>query len=242
MNAKNTALLGLLVWGALLGTAQAEGKLQIEVVGSKEKKGEASAAKAPTISNASIRERDEDPRPLELGPGEVFFRFDEADLTTEVLPLIRQQVGLRVRYRGPARAVTLRLTAPMHWEQALELIARFSNTHLKRGAKGKLELRNRYGGKTEGKYDDLDGQVKLAVKRPRRRNVTLPPRNVPRIRLQVLASAPVRGQASVGGNRTRQTSARVGFRPAPPRLAPRPLLRRPPVQAPPRPAPRQAPT
>lgn len=194
----------LLVWAALGGAAQAQGKMNIEVVGGE--KAEADAV--PTISNASIRDKDEAPARVELGPGEVYFKFDEADLTTDVLPLFQSQVGLRIRYRGPARAVTLRLTAPMRWEQALDLVARFSNTHLKRGANGKLELRNRFGGKSESRYDDLDGQVDLVVQRPKRRSVKLPPRNIPRVRLQVLASAPRRTSASVGSSRQPQTSRR----------------------------------
>lgn len=204
MNTIHTTILGMLVWGALLGTAQAQGKMSIEVVGG----AEATTPRAPTISNATIRAQEDEGPEVERGAGEVYFKFDEADLTTEVLPLLNRQVGLRVRYRGPARAVTLRLTAPMHWKQALDLIARFSNTHLKRGADGKLELRNRYGGKAEGKYDDLDGQVDLVVERPQRRNVQLPPRNIPMVRLEVMASAPRRTRAGVGATRSAQTSAR----------------------------------
>lgn len=212
MNTKHT-LLCILLWGALIGSAQAQGTMKIEVIGSEDSSPE---REVPTITNESL-ERDDDGAPVELGPGEVYFKFDEADLTTDVLPTLQDQAGIRVRYRGPARAVTLRLTAPMHWEQALNLIARFSNTHLKRGAQGKLELRNRFGGKPEHRYDDLDGQVDLVVQRPKRRNVQLPPRNIPRVRLQVMASAPVRTKASVGSSRSAGTSQRrTVFRPTQP--------------------------
>ena len=78
MNTKHT-LLCILLWGALIGSAQAQGTMKIEVIGSEDSSPE---REVPTITNESL-ERDDDGAPVELGPGEVYFKFDEADLTTE---------------------------------------------------------------------------------------------------------------------------------------------------------------
>lgn len=101
--------------------------------------------------------------PSERPAGTVLFSVEDADLSGDVLPLFEQQVGVRISYVGPARTVSLRLTQPLDWEHALDLVCRFTGTHLARDYKGELELRSRFGGKlprqAETEFDDLDGQL-----------------------------------------------------------------------------------
>src|SRR5687767_15812185 len=55
-------------------------------------------------------------------PHQVQFTVNRADLSSEVLPLFEQQVGIRITWLGDSRPVTLRLTQPMNWEDALSLV------------------------------------------------------------------------------------------------------------------------
>src|SRR5687767_8039758 len=53
---------------------------------------------------------------------QVMFTVNRADLAGEVLPLFEQQVGIRITWIGDARPVTLRLSHPMDWQEALSLV------------------------------------------------------------------------------------------------------------------------
>lgn len=99
--------------------------------------------------------------------GQVLFSVRNKDIN-DVLEIIEKQVGVKVTYRGLPKRLSLRLTQPVTWEAALDLVQQFSGTHLHRDHRGRLQLRPRFGGKVnKSKHDDLDGQIE----KQRRRSV-----------------------------------------------------------------------
>lgn len=76
----------------------------------------------------------------------VQFEVNKADLRYEVLPLIRKQAGVHIRYSGPPRTVTLRLLKPIHWRDAMRLVCQFTRTHLVRNYQGQFALEDGWSG------------------------------------------------------------------------------------------------
>ncbi len=111
--------------------------------------GEAAAAPAPRR-----RTRVSKPRVRGLPPGHVLFSVEDGDLARDVLPLFASQADVAVRWLGPPRKVSLRLTQPVSWQSAMNLVCRFTRTHLTRDHQGRLELRDGWGGELAS--DDLD--------------------------------------------------------------------------------------
>lgn len=90
-------------------------------------------------------------RPKGLPEGHVQFSLTDADLKADVLPLFRAQVGVAITWDGDPREVrNLRLAQPVEWQAALDLVCRYTRTHLTRNYKGEYVLKDGYGG-------DLDG-------------------------------------------------------------------------------------
>ncbi|MGE0712238.1 MAG: hypothetical protein AB7N76_32545 [Planctomycetota bacterium] len=201
MPAKMTWIAFLLTVGA--GAAFGQGKLKIELVDPPSRE----SRQIPTITGRPTPGEKAQAAPAR-GPGEVFLNVEDADLSTDVLPLIDQQVGVHVRYQGPARKVTLRLTQPLDWEEALKLVAQFTNTHLSRDRRGAWVLRSQYGGKVQ-ESDDLDGQLDL----PRRHQATTlrtsAPRPRPKIQIIVLGGGRSWIDTSPQGQRASLSSART---------------------------------
>lgn len=77
---------------------------------------------------------------------QVLFSVTKADLATQVLPLFEQQVGVVVRWLGEPRVLTLRLSQPVHWEEALSLVCQFTKTHPTRDYQGRIVLKDGWGG------------------------------------------------------------------------------------------------
>jgi hypothetical protein len=141
--------------------AKAGPKMRIELAG-----GHKAGPAVPSITGPSARgTRTQTTSSMRLVGDQVYLNIRNADLSTDVLPLFERQLGLRVRYEGVARKVTLRLSRPIPWREALKLVARFSRTHLARDYKGTWTLRPRNGGEAGKKNDDLDGQSPLARER-----------------------------------------------------------------------------
>jgi len=111
-----------------------------------------------TLASGQPAER----RSREIPAGKVLFSVQDADLMTEILPLIEEQAGVSIRYRGKPRSVSLRLVEPIGWEEAIELVNRFTKTHLTRDYQGRFVLKSKYGGEPDEEssgFDDVDGQV-----------------------------------------------------------------------------------
>lgn len=90
---------------------------------------------------------------------QVLFSVTQADLATQVLPLFEQQVGVVIRWHGDPRTVTLRLTQPLHWEEALELVCQFTRTHPMRDYQGRIVLKDGWGGDLgDGDLEALQGR------------------------------------------------------------------------------------
>ncbi len=90
---------------------------------------------------------------------QVLFSVTKADLATEVLPLFEQQVGVSIRWHGEPRALTLRLSQPVHWEEALSLVCQFTRTHPTRDYQGRLVLKDGWGGDLgSGELDGVTGK------------------------------------------------------------------------------------
>lgn len=70
----------------------------------------------------------------------------KADLATQVLPLFEEQVGLTIVWRGDPRQLTLRLTQPVPWEEALSLVCQFTRTHPTRDYQDRIVLKDGWGG------------------------------------------------------------------------------------------------
>ncbi len=183
-------------------------------------------SKRHTPRNQVTRVDGEAPAPVKRRPGEVLFNLRQADLTSEVLPLIERQAGVKVRYSGPPKTVDLRLVRPLDWEAALELIGKFTGTHLATDYQGRFVLKPKNGGELPevGTFDDLDGQLaRPAHLRRRERSVAASaprpaPRVAPRRKLPVIVIGNTRGAFSFGGNnRPRVSRKRVGPRRVGPR-------------------------
>ncbi|MBL4845699.1 MAG: hypothetical protein JKY65_09245 [Planctomycetes bacterium] len=78
--------------------------------------------------------------------GHVYLAFTKADLKTQVLPVVSAQAGVEIVWRGDARRVHLPLKRTLPWLDAMDLICRFSDTHLVRAYTGRYELRDGYQG------------------------------------------------------------------------------------------------
>lgn len=111
------------------------------------------AAIEVTVEKEARRPRPKIPR------GSVLFRFRGADLKTEVLPLFLVQVGVKIKYQGTPRILTLKLNTAIGWEEALDLVAQFTNTHITEDRSGNLVLKNRWAGKLDPKEPELEGEL-----------------------------------------------------------------------------------
>jgi hypothetical protein len=98
---------------------------------------------------------------VRLAPGHVSFAFRGADLATEVLPTFQEQAGVTILWNGENRSLTLRLTDPLPWNEALELVCQFTKTHATKDWQGRLVLKDGWHGRaTSETLADLtqDGQ------------------------------------------------------------------------------------
>ena len=95
-------------------------------------------------------------RPRRLQPGQVLFHLEDADLATEVLPLFEQQAGIKLGVQADSRPVTLRLTQPVDWEVALDLICEFADVHVTKTHDGEVVVRNDYGGELGERHEWAD--------------------------------------------------------------------------------------
>ena len=93
-----------------------------------------------------------------LPAGHVMFTVERRPLD-EVLRIFEDQVGLRIAWRGEPRPVSLRLSQPMRWEDALSLVCQFTRTHLARDYQGRYQLKDGWGGSL-GTDDDVDALLK----------------------------------------------------------------------------------
>lgn len=98
--------------------------------------------------DAAVESEARRPRP-KLPRGSILLRVKDADLKTHVLPVFLEQVGVRILYEGSPRKLTLKLNAPIGWEEGLDLVAQFTNTHITEDRHGNLVLKNAWGGKVE---------------------------------------------------------------------------------------------
>lgn len=78
--------------------------------------------------------------------GHMLVNVTKADLSTEVLPLFEQQVGVTITWHGDPRPVTLRLTQTMPWDEILSLVCQFTKTHATKDYQGRLVLKDGWGG------------------------------------------------------------------------------------------------
>lgn len=78
--------------------------------------------------------------------GHMLVNVTKADLSTEVLPLFEQQVGVTITWHGDPRPVTLRLTQTMPWDEVLSLVCQFTRTHATKDYQGRLVLKDGWGG------------------------------------------------------------------------------------------------
>lgn len=190
-------------------TAFAEGRIRITTV---DGTGPAARADQDTsgvtlASGAKVEARDRQ-------RGEVLINVQDADLTTVVLPLFYEQAGVSIRYRGAPKKLTLRLVHPVAWEDALEIVCQFTQTHAATDRHGRLVLRKRYGGQGPDEEPVLVARKverSVAASAPR---TTLPePPNIPRIRI-----GNPNGVARFGGGNARRVGPR---RVGPRRVGPR---------------------
>jgi hypothetical protein len=102
-------------------------------------------------AKARAKQRRTAPPPPEIP--EVKFTFKKAKLRKQVLPEFERQAGVRITWDGPERKVSLRLTRPVPWPEALHLVCQFTNTHLTKDYQGRYLLKDGYGG-TLGSSDE----------------------------------------------------------------------------------------
>jgi len=96
-------------------------------------------------------------RPAKSIPeGHVYLSFNKADLKTQVLPAIERQVGITITWLGSRRQVSLQLKRSLPFTEAMDLICRFSDTHLVKAYSGRYELRDGYQGQLESDGLTLD--------------------------------------------------------------------------------------
>lgn len=111
-----------------------------------------SEEKAPPPPPPPPTTRPADPPPAAPPPSQkrapetVVLSVRQADLATVVLPEFERQVGVKVLWLGDPRAVTLRLTQPMHWTEAMKLVCQFTKTHLTTDYQGRRVLKDGWGG------------------------------------------------------------------------------------------------
>jgi hypothetical protein len=96
------------------------------------------------------------PQAQKQAPETIVLSVRQADLATVVLPEFERQVGVRIIWLGDPRAVTLRLTHPMDWHEALKLVCQFTKTHLTTDYQGRKVLKDGWGGELgDGDIDSL---------------------------------------------------------------------------------------
>lgn len=96
-------------------------------------------------------------RPARAIPeGHVYLAFSKADLKTQVLPVIEAQVGITITWLGSRRQVNLPLKRSLPFTEAMDLVCRFSDTHLVKSYSGRYELRDGYQGQLESEGLTLD--------------------------------------------------------------------------------------
>lgn len=100
----------------------------------------------------------------------VQFKVKRVGLRAVVLPLFEEQAGVKIKWNGEERQLSLRLTSPMPWRDALDLVCRFTNTHLTEDYRGRLILKDRYGGTlgNAAQADELAGKKTSGGKIARR--------------------------------------------------------------------------
>lgn len=94
------------------------------------------------------------PRSRGLPAEHVMFTVERRPLD-EVLLIFESQVGIKVTWKGEPRPISLRLTQPTPWQDALGLVCQFSDTHLARDYQGRWQLKDGYGG-TLGSDEDVN--------------------------------------------------------------------------------------
>lgn len=110
-----------------------------------------SEEKAPPPPPPPPTTRPADPAPPpppapKKAPETVVLSVRQADLATVVLPEFERQVGVKILWLGDPRPVTLRLTQPMHWTEAMKLVCQFTKTHLTTDYQGRRVLKDGWGG------------------------------------------------------------------------------------------------
>jgi hypothetical protein len=210
MQRPKTLFLALTCLGGLVLPASAG----VTVVNPKAKKGSGitRSSGAPAVGLKKAKHRP---------AGHVLLSVKNADLTKTVLPLFEKQVGVKIKWVGTPRKVSLRLVQPMPWQDALELVAQFTNTHVSTDHAGRVILKGKWSGFVDEKraWDDLSGQVEAPERlkssallasalRPgeTRHPVTQPRAIIPKIRVTTV---------SRGVYQSRPNVARVPRRPVP---------------------------
>ena len=72
------------------------------------------------------------------------------------MPAIESQVGIKITWLGTRRQVSLSLKRSLPFAEAMDLICRFSDTHLVKAYSGRYELRDGYKGQLESEGLTLD--------------------------------------------------------------------------------------
>jgi hypothetical protein len=96
------------------------------------------------VGSADGRVREQ--RSSRVPAGHMLVNVTKADLSTEVLPLFEQQVGVTITWHGDPRPVTLRLSQTMPWDEILSLVCQFTRTHATKDYQGRLVLKDGWGG------------------------------------------------------------------------------------------------
>jgi predicted small lipoprotein YifL len=93
---------------------------------------------------------------LSVPEGHLYLAFNKADLKSQVLPAIEAQAGVKITWLGSRRQITLPLKRSLPFAEAMDLICRFSDTHLVRAYSGRYELRDGYQGQLDSEGLTLD--------------------------------------------------------------------------------------
>ena len=163
--------LTLLAFGVLVGLS-GQADAGVTLVNPKEavvrRKGVTSSTKVKTKVKRPTRKA-----------SEVLISVKDADLRAVVLPMFEKQVGVKIRWVGPERKVTLRLSQPLHWEVALELVCQFTQTHSTADRHGNMILKPKWGGHVdpEKEFDDLGGKLATPRRYSRAAKLASAPRN-----------------------------------------------------------------
>lgn len=94
--------------------------------------------------------------PKRIPEGHVYVAFHKADLKSQVLPVIESQAGIKITWLGSRRQINLPLKRTLPFAEAMDLICRFSDTHLVRAYSGRYELRDGYQGQLDSSGLTLD--------------------------------------------------------------------------------------